>query len=233
MSDDDEDYNSSDESNNSEDEGAFNKTKLNTIKKPTSTGIVGRGGGATGGGPKVLTLEDVDDDTNEFQRPDFTDFEEGEGEDEDEDDEIEGEYDDDPNYDKRNKKQNNNKKSKNLRRSDSEDALAKSNKSKKQKKKRQIGICVTNTKYECVRRVGRKLGFREVEENEDWTLFWTDTSVSIDRVNQMKRWQKINHYPGMSEICRKDFLTRNMNRMAKLYPKDYTFYPKAWCLPAE
>ena len=179
-----------------------------------------------------MTLEDVDDDTNEFQRPDFTDFEEGEGEDEDEDDEIEGEYDDDPKYYKRNKKQNNNKKSKNLRRSDSEDALAKSNK-KKQKKKRQIGICVTNTKYECVRRVGRKLGFREVEENEDWTLFWTDTSVSIDRVNQMKRWQKINHYPGMSEICRKDFLTRNMNRMAKLYPKDYTFYPKAWCLPAE
>ena len=37
----------------------------------------------------------------------------------------------------------------------------------------------------------------------------------------------------MSEICRKDFLTRNMNRMAKLYPKDYGFYPKAWCLPAE
>jgi tubulin polyglutamylase TTLL6/13 len=84
-----------------------------------------------------------------------------------------------------------------------------------------------------VRRVGKKLGFKEVEENDDWTLFWTDTSVSIDRVNQMKRWQKINHYPGMSEICRKDFLTRNMNRMAKMFPKDYSFYPKAWCLPAE
>lgn len=54
---------------------------------------------------------------------------------------------------------------------------------------RVIGICVTATKYECVRRVGRKLGFKEVEENEDWTLYWTDTSVSIDRVNQMKRWQ--------------------------------------------
>jgi predicted hydrocarbon binding protein len=48
---------------------------------------------------------------------------------------------------------------------------------------------VTATKYDCVRRVGRKLGFKEVEENEDWTLFWTDTSVSVDRVNQMKRWQ--------------------------------------------
>ena len=48
---------------------------------------------------------------------------------------------------------------------------------------------MTATKYDCVRRVGRKLGFKEVEETEDWTLFWTDTSVSVDRVNQMKRWQ--------------------------------------------
>jgi hypothetical protein len=37
----------------------------------------------------------------------------------------------------------------------------------------------------------------------------------------------------MSELCRKDSLTRNMARMCKLFPKDYAFYPKAWCLPAE
>ena len=37
----------------------------------------------------------------------------------------------------------------------------------------------------------------------------------------------------MSEICRKDSLTRNMSRMNKMFPKDYAFYPKAWCLPAE
>jgi hypothetical protein len=37
----------------------------------------------------------------------------------------------------------------------------------------------------------------------------------------------------MSEICRKDSLTRNMSRMVKMFPKEYAFYPKAWCLPAE
>lgn len=37
----------------------------------------------------------------------------------------------------------------------------------------------------------------------------------------------------MSEICRKDSLTRNMSRMMKMFPKEYSFYPKAWCLPAE
>lgn len=45
--------------------------------------------------------------------------------------------------------------------------------------------------------------------------------------------QKINHFPGMSEICRKDLLARNMNRMQKLFPKDYNIFPKTWCLPAE
>ncbi|KAJ8365051.1 hypothetical protein SKAU_G00138820 [Synaphobranchus kaupii] len=49
----------------------------------------------------------------------------------------------------------------------------------------------------------------------------------------MKRYQKINHFPGMSEICRKDLLARNMNRMLKLFPKEYNIFPRTWCLPAD
>ncbi|XP_024913778.1 tubulin polyglutamylase ttll6 [Cynoglossus semilaevis] len=49
----------------------------------------------------------------------------------------------------------------------------------------------------------------------------------------MKRYQKINHFPGMNEICRKDSLARNMNRMLKLFPKDYNIFPRTWCLPAD
>uniref|UniRef100_A0A5K3F6D2 SAM domain-containing protein n=1 Tax=Mesocestoides corti TaxID=53468 RepID=A0A5K3F6D2_MESCO len=49
----------------------------------------------------------------------------------------------------------------------------------------------------------------------------------------MKKWQKINHFPGMSEICRKDALARNMNRMLKLFPKEYNIFPKTWILPAD
>ncbi|XP_014884606.1 tubulin polyglutamylase ttll6 isoform X3 [Poecilia latipinna] len=37
----------------------------------------------------------------------------------------------------------------------------------------------------------------------------------------------------MSEICRKDFLARNLNRMLKLFPKDYNIFPRTWCLPAD
>ncbi|KAL5260268.1 hypothetical protein ACHWQZ_G010402 [Mnemiopsis leidyi] len=106
-------------------------------------------------------------------------------------------------------------------------------KKKKKKKKRAIGICTANCRYESVRRVARRFNFKEVGENEDWVLFWTDCSVSIERVMDMKRYQKINHFPGMSEICRKDLLARNMNRMQKLFPKEYNICPRSWCLPAD
>ena len=116
-----------------------------------------------------------------------------------------------------------------------------------------------------MRRVTKRFGFREVGDEEEWNLYWTDYSVTLDRVMDMKKYQvyfhsfgfklffshyfklglhvmiislmhfvqKINHFPGMSEICRKDLLARNLNRMMKLFPKDYNCFPRSWCLPAE
>ncbi|KAJ8264676.1 hypothetical protein GJAV_G00152400, partial [Gymnothorax javanicus] len=95
-----------------------------------------------------------------------------------------------------------------------------------------LWINLTNCKYESVRRAARKYGLREAAEGEEWTLYWTDCSVSLDRVMDMKRYQKINHFPGMSEICRKDLLARNLNRMLKLFAKEYKIFPRTWCLPA-
>ena len=107
--------------------------------------------------------------------------------------------------------------------------------------------------------MGKRFGMKEVGEDEDWSLFWTDYSVALERCMDMKRYQvrmkylvklqvhlmfkiwqffcftfqKINHFPGMIEICRKDLLARNMNRLLKLYPKEYQVFPKTWVLPAE
>lgn len=104
---------------------------------------------------------------------------------------------------------------------------------KKKKKKKIYYICLTNCKYDVVKRVSRKFGFKEVSDDEDWTLYWTDYSVALERVMEMKKYQKINHFPGMSEICRKDLLARNLNRMNKMFPKEYNIFPKTWCLPAD
>ncbi|XP_068265935.1 tubulin polyglutamylase TTLL13 [Nyctibius grandis] len=94
-------------------------------------------------------------------------------------------------------------------------------------------INLTSCKYESVRRAAQRCGLKEAGEDEDWTVYWTDCSVSLERVLEMKRFQKINHFPGMIEICRKDLLARNLNRMLRLFPKEYNIFPRTWCLPAD
>ncbi|ERE79870.1 tubulin polyglutamylase TTLL13 [Cricetulus griseus] len=104
---------------------------------------------------------------------------------------------------------------------------------KRKRKRRPLAINLTNCKYESVRRAAQMCGLKEVGEDEEWTVYWTDCSVSLERVMDMKRFQKINHFPGMTEICRKDLLARNLNRMQKLYPTEYNIFPRTWCLPAD
>ena len=50
-------------------------------------------------------------------------------------------------------------------------------------------ICVSMCKYECVRRAAKRLNFREVTDEEDWNIYWTDSGVGLERVSQMKKWQ--------------------------------------------
>ncbi|XP_031443824.1 tubulin polyglutamylase TTLL6 isoform X3 [Phasianus colchicus] len=104
---------------------------------------------------------------------------------------------------------------------------------KKRRKCSVPSINLSSCKYESVRRAALCCGLKEVGENEDWTVYWTDYSVSLERVMEMKRFQKINHFPGMIEICRKDLLARNLNRMLKLFPKEYNIFPRTWSLPAD
>jgi len=75
---------------------------------------------------------------------------------------------------------------------------------------RGLKICLENCKYEsgkiviimgvwlrccsiyAVRRVARRFGLKEVGEDEDWNIYWTDTSVGLERVMEMKRYQVLN-----------------------------------------
>ncbi|XP_040824400.1 tubulin polyglutamylase TTLL13P-like [Ochotona curzoniae] len=104
---------------------------------------------------------------------------------------------------------------------------------RRRRKRRPLAINLSGCKYESVRRAAQICGLKEVGDEEEWTVYWTDCSVSLERVMEMKRFQKINHFPGMTEICRKDLLARNLNRMQKLYPTEYCIFPRTWCLPAD
>jgi tubulin polyglutamylase TTLL6/13 len=109
-----------------------------------------------------------------------------------------------------------------------------SSRAKRKSKPAPIAVCLTNCKYELLRCVQKKLGWIEVgSDAEDWQLYWTDTSVSIERVMRLKATQKINHFTGMLEICRKKQLAKNLARMSALFPSEFKFAPKTWTLPLE
>ncbi|XP_054523908.1 tubulin polyglutamylase TTLL13 isoform X11 [Pan troglodytes] len=60
---------------------------------------------------------------------------------------------------------------------------------KRRRKRRSLAINLTNCKYESVRRAAQMCGLKEVGEDEEWTLYWTDCAVSLERVMDMKRFQ--------------------------------------------
>ncbi|KAJ3066792.1 Tubulin polyglutamylase ttll6 [Podochytrium sp. JEL0797] len=98
-------------------------------------------------------------------------------------------------------------------------------------KKKKPTINTTCCKYDIVRQCSQLKGLRVVDDSEPWTIFWIDTGVSTQRVLEMEPYQKINHFPGMHEICRKDYLARNIGRLSRMVPKEYNFFPKTYNLP--
>ena len=106
-------------------------------------------------------------------------------------------------------------------------------KKRRARKPAPIAVNLVNCKYPLLRTVQKKLGWREVGDDDDWQLYWTDTSVAIERVMKLKPTQKINHFTGMLEICRKKQLAKNLARMSAAFPDEFTFAPKTFILPAE
>uniref|UniRef100_A0A6I8P394 Tubulin tyrosine ligase like 7 n=1 Tax=Ornithorhynchus anatinus TaxID=9258 RepID=A0A6I8P394_ORNAN len=108
------------------------------------------------------------------------------------------------------------------------------NKVRKKKKNGVITANVAGTKYEIVRVVIDELGFVKTrDEDETGNLIWCDSAVQQEKIAELRNYQRINHFPGMGEICRKDFLARNMTKMIKSQPQEYSFIPRTWIFPAE
>ena len=64
------------------------------------------------------------------------------------------------------------------------------------------------------------LGMQAFRSKDAWSLMWGDTWEAVANVS-LKRYQKVNHFPGMSNICRKDLLGKNMSRLSRHFPDEY------------
>ena len=101
--------------------------------------------------------------------------------------------------------------------------------------KQQLIANVYNTNYEVVLdALHSQFGFKLTREPEgDWDLYWADTGVTNYILYRMKKYQKINHYPSMACLARKNNLAKNLMRMKNKLPDDYNFFPPTWILPYE
>jgi tubulin polyglutamylase TTLL6/13 len=78
---------------------------------------------------------------------------------------------------------------------------------------------------------GWKLSYEE--ETEDWDVFWTDSAVQPEKLAKMRHYQRINHFPGMYLVSRKNYLAFNLGKLRKLFPSSYNFFPKTWVVPCD
>ena len=69
------------------------------------------------------------------------------------------------------------------------------------------------------------------KDNKNWDLKWVDGAVSVDTLSKLQSHQKINHFPGMNTLSRKNNLAKNMNKMQAAFPQFYNFIPKTFILP--
>ena len=112
----------------------------------------------------------------------------------------------------------------------------KNNKVKKPKlfKMNKITVNLCSTQYSVVEAVMRKLNYKITRDpGADFDLFWADTGVTSDKLAAIRPYQKINHYPAMTCISRKDQLGRNLNKMKSIVPNAFDFFPQTWILPMD
>jgi tubulin polyglutamylase TTLL6/13 len=94
---------------------------------------------------------------------------------------------------------------------------------------------VSDTQYEIVKFVGRKIYNWKLtwDQEAEWDVRWTDNAVQPETLAKMQEHQRINHFPGMYSLARKNHLGKNLMRMRKHFPDNFKFFPPTWLLPSE
>lgn len=104
------------------------------------------------------------------------------------------------------------------------------------KPRKKIWLWAGECKYDVILDTAKENGWKvqEDERNESKSnVFWVDVATINERLRTIQPWQLINHFPGMSNIARKQRMGQNLNRMQRSYPREYGFFPRTWILPAE
>ena len=80
--------------------------------------------------------------------------------------------------------------------------------------------------YNAVVNSCKSAGFTMIESNKShlFNVQWTGYITAND-IKHLNKYQKTNHFPGSSQLGRKDLLWRNMARMRSKFPQDFAIAP--------
>ncbi|KAJ3400168.1 Tubulin polyglutamylase ttll5 [Chytriomyces hyalinus] len=78
-------------------------------------------------------------------------------------------------------------------------------------------------------------GFTESGPTQsDWNLFWSNGKIEPHEFRSFNKYQKINRFPKMSEMCRKDKLYMNISRLKQVHgDRHFDYFPPTFLLPQE
>jgi len=69
---------------------------------------------------------------------------------------------------------------------------------------------------------------------KEWTILFSSVSIKQNIYQNLKKYQKLNHFPRSIEITRKDLLYKNITKMqGNHHIKAYNFVPQSFILPQD
>ena len=85
--------------------------------------------------------------------------------------------------------------------------------------------------YNAVVNSCKAAGLTMIESNKTqlFNVYWTGYITAND-IKQLNKYQKTNHFPGSTQLGRKDLLWRNMSRMRSKFPKDFAIAPISYLI---
>ena len=101
------------------------------------------------------------------------------------------------------------------------------------KPKRRIFVNLIDCKYPVFPYIVRSILNWRVAKDHKWDVQWTDSAITTEQLASLRTFQKINHFPGMFGLSRKDYLARNLSKLKAVYVHEYDFFPKTWVLPMQ
>ena len=92
---------------------------------------------------------------------------------------------------------------------------------------------IAGSQYKCIVNSLEHNGFVKSDNNTDWNIFFDVSGTHIKTIETMKKYQKINHFPGCWNLGRKDYMWKHLNKQRRSFPEEYNFVPITYLFPSD